>query len=143
MRLLHGNDEIVAQWVKERIPYLDEIDFGPCVAIGVVKEDGEPLAGVVFHDYQPQFKTIQVSVAAVSARWATHRILKNILAYPFTQLKVRKVWTATPHINKRALRFNKGIGFTQEAVLAYHFGDFHCVMCRMMDKDYKKRYLNG
>ncbi|CAB4139856.1 hypothetical protein UFOVP353_59 [uncultured Caudovirales phage] len=132
-----GKSDFFAKWTEERIPHVT--DFGPCAALGVVSGD-KVLAGVVFHDYQPDFKTIQLSMAADSPRWATRNIIKELLSYPFFQLGVEKVWTSTPHTNERAIKFNKGIGFKQEAVLAKHFGDRHAVVCRIFKKDYERLF---
>lgn len=140
MRLLFGHDQVVARWVKDHIEHMRS-DFGPSSAIGVTDEQGQPLAGVVFHDYQPDYGTIQLSAAASSPRWASRRVIASILSYPFRQLGVHKVWTATQHTNTRAIRFNKGIGFVQEGVLRDHFGQsVHAVICRMLKQDYEARY---
>lgn len=141
MRLLFGNDAIVSEWVHAHIPHMSGLPFGPSRAIGVVDADEQPLAGVVFHDYQEHYGTIQLSAAAISPRWATKHIVATILRYPFMQLGVHKVWTATQHENARAIRFNEGVGFTREATLRDHFGvGIHAVICRMLAKDYTKRY---
>lgn len=140
MRLLFGQDAAVADWVRRHIPHM-ATDFGPSSAIGVTTEDGQPLAGVVFHDYQPAYGTIQLSAAAISPRWATKRIVGRMLRYPFMELKVNKVWTATEQKNERALKFNKGVGFMPEATLRHHFGrKNHAVICGMMDFEYRERY---
>lgn len=140
MRLLFGHDQIVSEWVRQRIPAMPR-DFGPSSAIGVTDESGQPLAGVVFHDYQETFRTIQLSAAADSPRWATRHIVGTILRYPFIQLGVNKVWTATQHTNRRALKFNEGVGFIREGTLKDHFGPgIHAVICRMLAPDYAGRY---
>lgn len=139
MRLLFGHDPIVSEWVARHIPHMTE--FGPSSAIGVIDEDGRPMAGVVFHDYQPTYGTIQLSAAAETPRWATKNVIGAILGYPFRQLRVHKVWTATQHTNERALRFNNGIGFVKEGTLRDHFGiGSHAVICRMLSKDFEARY---
>jgi RimJ/RimL family protein N-acetyltransferase len=115
--------------------------FGPATAIGVTTEAGQPLAGIVFHDYQPDYGTIQLSAAAISPKWASRRIVAQLLSYPFNELGVHKVWTATQHKNERALKFNKGVGFTVEGTLRDHFGvGIHAVICRMLLQDYRTRY---
>lgn len=140
MRLLFGHDAVIADWVQRNIPHM-QTGFGPATAIGVTDEQGEPMAGVVFHDYQQPYGTIQLSAAAISPRWATRRLVGQILSYPFNELKVHKVWTATQHKNVRALKFNRGVGFTQEGTLKDHFGvGIHAVICRMLKSDYEARY---
>ncbi len=144
MRLVNGasqaDHKAIAKWVGERIPFVGGAGFGNSVGIMVLSNSGAALAGVVFHDYQESFSTLAFSIAADSPRWATRRIVGALLSYPFDQLHIRKLWTATPHTHERALRLVKGVGFTQEAILARHFGDSHAVISRMFRKDYDRLY---
>lgn len=80
------------------------------------------------------------SLAAVTPRAWTRNVIASLLEYPFEQAGVRKLWTATPHRNERALRFAKGLGFTREAILSHHFGKEHAVINRMFLKDYTRIY---
>lgn len=141
MRLLYGHSEGIAAWVANRIPHLTGPGFGQCQAIGILSSDEELLAGVVFHDWIPAHRTIQLSLAADSPRWARRGVVGEFLAYPFDELDVRKVWTATPHKNERALRINRGFGFKQEAILARHYGDQHAVICRLFQHEYRNRFI--
>lgn len=142
MRLLLGMDREVTHWVHSRIPYAPHMETDKCRAIGVVSGDNL-VAGVVFNEYQHEYGTIAVSVAAETPRWAAKGVIRGILAYPFEQLNVNKVWSAMLHTNERAIRFNKGIGFRQEAVLRDHFGvGKHAVVTRMMRRDYQQKYGN-
>jgi RimJ/RimL family protein N-acetyltransferase len=140
LRLHFGDDANVAKWVADRIPFVGERGFGVCTAVGVVGKDGRPLAGVIWHDYMPQFKTISFSIAADSPRWITRRLARDLLSYPFERVGVVKAWTATPSSNERSLRLAKGLGFTREAVLAHHFGKDHAVILRMFLKDFVRQY---
>jgi RimJ/RimL family protein N-acetyltransferase len=133
--LLFGCDEAVAGWVQDRIPHVAR-GFGPCAAIGVYSGN-KMLAGVVYHDFQPEFGTIQISMAADNPMWSRKKHLRALLSYPFNQIGAYKVWTATPHDNEAALRVNLHIGFKKEATLAHHFGRRrHAVICRMLKPDY-------
>lgn len=137
-QLLIGFDDPVSRWVADRIPHVE--DFGPSVAIGVVN-GSKMLAGIVYHDYQPDNRTIQLSMAADSPMWARRPIIAGLLKYPFEQLKAYKVWTGTPADNHAALKVNKHIGFKQEAILAHHFGPKrHGIVCRMLAPDYLRIY---
>tara|TARA_Y100001973_G_C5203922_1_gene339935 strand:+ start:3665 stop:4093 length:429 start_codon:yes stop_codon:yes gene_type:complete len=139
--LLYGHDAEVAEWVFENIPHLGNGDFGPCAAIGVLSKKHEIVAGVVYHDYQPDYLTIQLSMASVTPFWAKPDNIKGLLTYPFHQLGVNKIWTATPHESERVIKFNRHLGFTQEAVLAHHFGPKrHAVICRMLKPDFTRKY---
>lgn len=72
----------MAAWVANRI---DECDrgFGECQALGVIRE-GEIVAGLVFHNWQPQWGTIEISGAAESPRCMSRQIISDALKYPFS-----------------------------------------------------------
>lgn len=135
MNLIVGRDAEIAAWVAARIPHVD--DFGLCTTIGVATD--KLIAGFVYSEFQPQALTIQMSGAATSPIWAKREIIHELFRYPFEQLGVFKVWTATPHDNEKALKVNKHIGLKQEAVLAHHFGPKrHAVINRMTEPDYRR-----
>ena len=140
MRTVWDMTPEISAWVAKRIPHAHGRMGNVYYAVGVISEDLVPIAGVVYSDFYPDYGTIQVSVAADTARWATHGIVAEILAYPFFQLGAQKVWSAMPHDNTRAIRFNKGIGFKQEGILARQFGDKHAVITRMFAEDYRRIY---
>lgn len=141
MRTVRDDSENVAAWVAAQVPHVGVAGFGACKAIGVVSNDGSPLCGVVFHDYQPIAKSMQISLAAVSARWATKKILADILSYPFEELGLFKVWSVTPADNERAQRFALGIGFRKEATLRHQFGPkSHAVFLGMLAPEYREKY---
>ena len=129
--LIYGEDDTVANWVADQIPHVS--DFGLCAAIGV-ESCGRLIAGVVYHDWQPESHTIQISMAATHPIWAKRKNISELLGYPFNQLGAYKVWTMTPlDTGKMALRVNEHIGFRQEAVLAHQFGPKrHAVVCRFL-----------
>ena len=138
-RLIYGHDAQIAAWVAARIPHVGEAGFGLCRAIGVAS-DSRMLAGVVFHDWQPGYGTMQLSFAAESPMWARPQIVRAILAYPFS-IGVFKLWTATPHDHAAALKVNERLGFKREGVLAHHFGSGrHAVVRRMLRPTYERLY---
>jgi hypothetical protein len=141
MRFVVGQNEAVARWVADRIPLVQGRGFGACSAVGIVSADGTPLAGVVFHDHQPGFGTIQFSIAAESPRWANRWAVKHLLAYPFDELGAQKVWSATPNKLERVLRLVSLFGFTREGTLGRHFGPYgHAIINRMYVEDYRRIY---
>lgn len=139
--LLFGQDAAVADWVVRHIPFRNGRPFGPCAAIGIIR-DGDIAGGVVFSDWQPDVRSMQLSAAATTPRWAgTKANIAAVLAYPFMQMKVHRLWTATPHMNERTIRWNEGIGFKPEARLEDAFGpDIDAVICRMLAPEYFERY---
>jgi len=139
VRLVFGHDEAIAEWVSRRIPHMAGGEFKDFAAIGVA-DGNRPIAGIVYNEFYPAYGTMQVSMAADTPRWAQRGIIRAALHYPFEQRGVKKLWSAMPVGNKRAIKFNLGIGFIQEAVLGHHFGDQHAVITRMYLKDYQKLY---
>lgn len=141
--LVFGYDAEIARWVIGHIPHMRGGDFGPCAAIGVASKN-KLLAGIVYHDYQPDFRTIQLSMASEGPMWARRSTIAALLHYPFEQLGVYKVWTLTPIDNEAALRVNQHIGFKKEATLAHQFGPKrHGVVCRLTKQDYNRKYAHG
>jgi hypothetical protein len=155
--LIFGHSDVLAAWAAKRIEHVGETGFGPCQAIGVASgpySDDILLGVCVYHDYQPQAGTIQISFASISPRWATRDVISQLLAYPFEQLAVRKVWMAIPHpsqtevprsvtamrrLGLRTLRFNVGIGLRIDGVLRHHFSrNRHAVIVSMMQSEYRK-----
>jgi RimJ/RimL family protein N-acetyltransferase len=139
--LITDHSDALAKWcIDEMFPGRGGT-FGLCCAIGIASDhtpDGKLYGVVVFHDYQPANQTIQFSAAARSPKWASPAILRAILAYPFHQLGVFKIWGAIDHTNKRAIRFNRGIGMRQEGVLRHHFGEHrHAVIVSMLRPEYE------
>lgn len=140
MKLVFGDDTKVAEWVARRIPHMYGRKFENFVAIGVALE-GKPVAGVVFNEWVPEARTMQVSIAADTPRWATKGVIRGILHYPFEQQGVNKLWASIPAKNERALKFNLGVGFTREAILRHQYGrKNHAVICSMLANEYRKRY---
>lgn len=132
--LVYGEDSYVAAWVADKIPHVD--DFGPSAAIGVLS-GGELIAGVVYHDYQKKFGTIQLSMAAISPMWARGKNIHGLLKFPFEDLECYRVFTLTPLDNTKAINVNAHIGFKREAISHSGFGkNRHAVVMRMLLPEY-------
>ena len=100
-------------------------------AIGVESEDGRILGVTVFHNWQPEYGTIQASTAAVDARWLLCRAaISAVFDYAFKVCGCHKIWACTAVKNTRALRMLKVWGMQPEAVLQHHFGADDVVISR-------------
>jgi len=111
-KVIYGEDERVVRWVGEQV---NEDDFGKAVGIGL-EEDGELIAGVVFNLYTGP--SISMHVAAVPGkRWMTKEYLFRCFAYPFLQLKCRRITGLVRVDNLDAQRFDEHLGFKREGVL--------------------------
>lgn len=135
IRPVVGVSELVAKWVQQQLP--DRPDFGQCTAIGIA-EDKRLIAGVVFHNYTDYrgHRTIETSIAALDPRWCNRGILRMLFAYPFAQLKVRRLQTTVAKRNKRARRFVTRLGFKLEGIgREGWFSGGDCVVYSMLPRE--------
>lgn len=140
MQLVLGQDEAVAHWVARQLGFDDPHFFGPSRAILIATGADEPMAGIVFHSYRDLYKSCDISMAAVSPRWATRGVIHALLSYPFDQLKCQRVQVTIPLKNARARRFCKGIGFVQEGIIRRGFGADHAVIMGMLDREFRSLF---
>lgn len=147
MDMIFGHDERLAIWAAQQISHMTN-GFGPCKVIGIGEIDKDKLyAAIIYHNYVEQksgYKTCEVSIAAATPRWAQRGIIRALLSVPFEQYGVKKLYSMMGHENERAIRFNKGIGFREEATLRHHFGHGkHAIVTSMMEREYQRIYGNG
>lgn len=116
MNIVFGCDREVGSWVASRIANCVR-GFGPSSAIGI-EDEGNLIAGVVYHDYSPESGVIEISAASESKKWLSRPNLYVIFSYPFDQLKVQMVVMRTEASNKQSNgrgieRISKSYGFSQ------------------------------
>lgn len=155
MNLLFGQDAFVAAWVAQRIDHVSSgEDFGPCAAIGVMSSEGLMLGGVVFNNYRPRYRDIEVSFAAEAtaeirdratrertrqvsaARWLTRPIICGLLSYPFAQLNCQRITGVTPRKATSARRFLDHFGFKREGLVRRGFGDDDAVISGLLREEW-------
>ncbi|MBM3346848.1 MAG: hypothetical protein FJY55_10190 [Betaproteobacteria bacterium] len=133
-------------WVACRLPEVGSGGFSSNTqGVAVVAEgDRSILAGAVYHDYYPDYGTIQISLAAATPRWASRRIIGQILSIAFERYGCHKIWASTLHSNSHALRFILGVGFEKEALLTDFFGPGrHSIATSMTRDQWAERYTHG
>jgi RimJ/RimL family protein N-acetyltransferase len=139
MHLVLDKSADVAAWVAARIPQMQGAgDFGACAAIGVEGEDGRPLGGVVFHNYQPRFRNIEVSFASDTPRWLTRNLIRRILSYPFEQLNCARLTAITPRKAASARRFLDVFGFKREGLVRRGFGTDDAVISGLLKREWAR-----
>lgn len=109
IRLVTNMSEMVAKWVQSQFP--DAPNFAPCTAIGIA-DDTRLIAGVVYNNYCGHMVT--VSMASTGRRWCNRRTIRALLAYPFEQLKVRRLEANVAKRNKHTRRLLERAGFKPE-----------------------------
>lgn len=83
--------------------------FNNATCIGVTDASGI-IAGVAFHDWQPDAGTIQLSAYAKSARWLTRDVIGGIMEYPFGQLDCQMITAQTSVDNTRTRKLWRRLG---------------------------------
>lgn len=59
--------------------------------MAVLQDGKKMIAGIIFHNYDPDFETIEFSCYARNKNWLNRKILNKILRYPFEELGLRIV----------------------------------------------------
>lgn len=120
-KLLFGQDEVVSNWVKERLPIQPKCGtFGPHRAIGVLY-NGNLVAGVVYNGLDDDMRDCHMTIATTSPHWAGRLILRALFDYPFNQLGVARVTAITNQANKKSKNLLKRLGFQHEGCIRYYY----------------------
>lgn len=137
MRLVHGDDAAVAEWVAARIPHVGTVQaLGPHVAIGVANDNGM-VAGCVYHNYIAAYQACEISFAASTPKFATREVIRGLLSVPYEQFGCRTVTLLVPHTSKRVHRFVGGIGFKRRGCMPEFFAPgVHCEVFSMTRQNY-------
>lgn len=144
MKVVVDRSGAVARWVASRIPLMDgTLGFEvKAVAFGILSDDGPPLGGVVFTDWQPAYRSIQVSFASVSPRWLTPRLVTAILDYPFGQLACQRITSLTPSTAASAVGFLERFGFVREGLIRRGFGTDDAIVSGLLAEDWAGHRFN-
>lgn len=110
---VYGYDAIVADFVAQLIPHCRR-GFGPNVkAIGVVDHRGALIAGIVYHNWDPEAGIIEISGAALPGQpWLSRETLKRMFQYPFLVCGCQMVVQRTPADDERLLYVLARYGYT-------------------------------
>ena len=138
--VLYGMDAQVAAWVQSRLKGCT--GFGLSSALGIVR-DGAIVGGVVFSNWHPGARDIEVSGAVGPGFRVGPAGVRRIMRYAFVQLGCGRVSIRTGKRNKAARAFAERIGFRIEGVRrAAHDGRQDQILygllaseCRFLRKD--------
>lgn len=106
-------DDRVAGWVAAHIPDCER-GFGECRALGVVNHNGELVAGVVFHEWNPERGLIELSAAATDRRWLTRTVANIAMGYAFSVARMAVV--RTDERNMPVRRLWKALGVVEHVI---------------------------
>ena len=116
--------EHIGNWVSAETSNTGEIGFnGNYCAIGVMDKN-RLVAGFVYHDWNPEYKTISMTLSSTSPRWCNRRIIDGLLNYPFVELGVQRITVLVNENNPASLRLAEGVGFKRESVIERGAGPY-------------------
>jgi len=102
MTPLFGHSATVSRFVADLIPGLER-GFGENQSIGVIDKDGQLVAGLVYHNWEPEAGIIEISGASTTPRWFTRHIYQVMFDYPFLtcgcQMIVQRNSVKNEHLN--------------------------------------------
>jgi len=114
MQYVTNHPDVVADFAARFIPHCWR-GFGQCAALGVVDDEGRLIAGVVYHNWDPDAGLIEISGAALTPRWLTRETLRRMFEYPFEPppvgLGLQMVVMRLPADNERLLSVLERYGF--------------------------------
>ena len=112
LEYVYGQNEIVAPAVAQLIPHCRR-GWGPNImTIGVV-EGGLMIAGIVYHNWDPDAGVIDISAAALPGQyWLTRETLKRMYQYPFLQCGCQMVMNKVPADDERQLRMMAAFNYS-------------------------------
>ncbi len=111
---VYDRPEIIAPFVASLIPDCHGRGLPKAsAAIGVIDAQGNLIAGLVYHGYQPEAGVIEITGAALPGRyWMTRETLRQMYGYPFLQLRCQMVVNRVPADDIRQLRMMAVYGYS-------------------------------
>lgn len=104
LHYVYGHDEVVARFVAQLIPHAQR-GFENARAIGILDEEGKLIAGLVYHNYDPEAAIVEISGAALPRKqWLTRGTIARMYQYPFLTIGCQMVVQRTPADDTRLLR---------------------------------------
>lgn len=74
--------DLLSRWVAELIWPGKGRDFGNCQGLAVI-EAGTLIAGMIYHNYEPDAGIVEISGGGTSKRWLTKETLRVMFQIPF------------------------------------------------------------
>ena len=128
----------LALWVAER---LGGNPIADCQCLAVL-DDGDIKAVVKYFNFR--WPSIEVAFVAEDYRWILNRdVVREMLAYPFFQLKCHRVTAVIDRGNKRARKMVKGLGFVEEGKIRKGSKDGDCFLYGLLPEDFRFKWKSS
>jgi hypothetical protein len=141
---IYGHDETVARFVAQLIPACRERGFSSLAlrAIGVI-EDGNLIAGFVYHNWDPDAQVIEMSGAALPGKqWLTRETIKRFWRYPFIDCGCQMTLMRVDAKDERLLRQLKALNYAFIMVPRLGGRDKDTVLCLLTREAWEANKFN-
>lgn len=85
--------------------------FGPHSSLGVF-EDGELIAGMIYHNWDEHSEVMEISGGSTTKRWLQPPVLHALFDFPFRQVGAQMVVMRVSDKDRSLVRLLKRFGFT-------------------------------
>lgn len=109
--------------------------------LGLVEGD-RLVAGVVFHNYNPEAGVIELSAAATSRRWLTRPMLKGMFGYPLEQIGCQMVVIRVSERNTVMTGIAERFGFTAYRIPRLRGREEAEILFTLTDEDWRAHPVN-
>ena len=135
MTPLYGETNLVACFVAQNIEGCER-GFGNCQAIGFLDGQGRLVAGMVYHNWNPEAEVIEMSGASLTPRWLTRPVLHLMFGYPFHDLHCQLVVMRVAETDKRLHRQLYACGFKSHKIPRLRGRDKAEIIFTLTDDDW-------
>jgi len=128
---VYGHNDQIGAFVAQLIPHCRR-GFGANIQTMGVLQGDRLVAGIVWHNYDPDAGIIELSGAALpGVHWLTRRTLRRMYEFPFEQCGCQMVVQRTPADAEMLLGLLAAYGFDFVAVRRLFGGDRDGVICTL------------
>ena len=122
--------EFNVEWHGHAIAGAVRAHFNPACDVVIARTEGmRLLGGVIYQGYTGV--SIRAHVAGFYQHWINRDLLWVCFYYPFNQLKCNVMFGEVPSNNKKALAFDRKLGFKDYARIEGVFPDADLIVLRM------------
>ncbi len=134
-----GVNKSIADWCASHIARSGlERGFPEPYTTAAVLEGDVLIGACVFHNWQPEEGTIEISAASLSPRWLPLRVQREICSYVFDQLGCQLMVMRTTPENDRLRKMLKRFGFREFEIPRLLGRDKSQIVLTLADDDWRE-----
>lgn len=139
---VYGHDGVVSSFVARLIPHCSR-GFGFNIkTIGII-DQGDLVAGIVFHNWDPEAGIIEISGAALPGEpWLSRETLRRMFQYPFHDCGCQMVVQRTPRDDEKLLGVLAKFGYAFVPVPRLFGRNRDGVICLLTYEDWAGNKFN-